>query len=285
MEGTRRRVFELLEPTEGSDLWGRRVDLFLMSLILLNVAAVILSTVDEIRNAIPLAFRVFYAVSVAIFGVEYLLRLWASVEDPRYSRPVLGRIRYFFTPLALIDLVAILPFLLPLAGADLRSIRALRLLRMLRVFKFSRYSRGVHVMLEVLRERREELVAVLGMLATLLIVSATVVYFAERDDQPDAFSSIPVAMWWGVAALTTVGYGDIVPVTALGRVFGAIVGIGGLLLVALPTGILGAGFVAKFDEFAREKELDRATGDSDSPVAPPAHNCPHCGEPLSPVPD
>nr|ADI22013.1 Kef-type K+ transport systems, predicted NAD-binding component [uncultured myxobacterium HF0200_01L06] len=281
MRAIRRRVFVLLEPTEeASDVWGRRVDLFLMSLILLNVAAVILSTVDQINRAMPLAFQIFYAFSVTIFGAEYLLRIWCSVEDPRYARPILGRIRFVFTPLALIDLIAILPMLLPLAGADLRSVRALRLLRMLRVFKFSRYSRGVYVMLDVLRERREELVAVLGMLATLLIVSATVVYFAERNDQPDSFSSIPVAMWWGIAALTTVGYGDVVPVTALGRVFGAIVGIGGLLLVALPTGIIGAGFVARFDEFASEPE---EFGTENASETAPETRCPHCGEALPPA--
>jgi len=281
----RHRTYELLEPTEGADVWGRRVDIFLMTLILLNVVAVILSTVEEVRSAVPRVFIVFDLFSVAVFAVEYVLRIWCAVENPLYRRPFLGRLRFMVTPMALIDLVAILPFLIPYSGTDLRSVRAIRLLRMLRVFKFSRYSRGVHVMLEVLRARREELVAALGMLITLLIVAATVVYFAERNDQPDAFSSIPVAMWWGIATLTTVGYGDIYPITALGRIFGSVVAVGGLLLVALPTGIMGAGFVEEFGKYAREQELDRAAGDGDgsgseidvSEVAV-GESCPHCGQ-------
>lgn len=284
----RHRTYELLEPTEGDDAPGRWVDIFLMTLILLNVVAVILATVEEIRSSVPLAFRLFDNFSLAVFTVEYGLRLWCCVENPRYRRPVRGRIRYAFTPLALIDFVAILPLFLPFTGADLRSIRAVRLLRMLRVFKFSRYSRGVHVMLEVLKARREELVAALGMLVTLLIVSATVVYFAERNDQPDAFSSIPMAMWWGITTLTTVGYGDLTPVTTLGRIFGAIVSVGGLLLVALPTGIMGAGFVEEFDKYAREQELDRLSGEAEESggerlSADARGNCPHCGQPLGPV--
>ncbi|MED5262800.1 MAG: ion transporter [Myxococcota bacterium] len=284
----RHRTWQLLEPTEGDDALGRWVDIFLMTLILLNVVAVILATVEEIRSSVPMVFQLFDRFSLVVFTAEYGLRLWCCVENPKYEQPVAGRIRYAFTPLALIDLVAILPLLLPFTGADLRSIRAVRLLRMLRVFKFSRYSRGVHVMLEVLKARREELVAALGMLVTLLIVSATVVYFAERNDQPDKFSSIPMAMWWGITTLTTVGYGDLTPVTTLGRIFGAIVSVGGLLLVALPTGIVGAGFVEEFEKYAREQELDRLSGDAEEAGSGPLSagapaNCPHCGQALGPV--
>ncbi len=278
----RHRIYDLLEPTEGDDLWGRRVDVFLMLLILLNVIAVILSTVEGIHSAIPRVFLVFDWFSVAVFGVEYLLRVWAAVENPRYQRPVLGRLRFMCSPLALVDLVAILPWLLPITGADLRSVRAIRLLRMLRVFKFSRYSRGVHVMLEVIRARKEELVAALGMLVTLLIVASTVVYFAERHTQPEVFSSIPASMWWGISTLTTVGYGDIYPVTVMGQIFGAVVSVGGLLLVALPTGILGAGFVEEFEKYARQQELDLSPDAAPSTVeVRVAGACPHCGQSMA----
>lgn len=278
----RHRIYDLLEPTEGDDLWGRRVDVFLMLLILLNVIAVILSTVEGIHSAIPRVFLVFDWFSVAVFGVEYLLRVWVAVENPRYQRPVLGRLRFIRSPLALVDLVAILPWLLPITGADLRSVRAIRLLRMLRVFKFSRYSRGVHVMLEVIRARKEELVAALGMLVTLLIVASTVVYFAERHTQPEVFSSIPASMWWGISTLTTVGYGDIYPVTVMGQIFGAVVSVGGLLLVALPTGILGAGFVEEFEKYARQQKLDLSQDAAPSTVeVRVAGACPHCGQSMA----
>ena len=229
----RHRTYELLEPDEtGNDPLSRGLDVALMTLILLNVVAVVLSTVHSIRSAVPNFFTLFDRISVLIFAVEYVLRAWCCVENPRYARPIVGRLRYLVTPLALVDLVAIVPLFLPMVGADFKSVRALRLLRMLRVFKFSRYSRGVHVMLEVLKKRKEELVAALGMLVTLLIVASTVVYYAEREAQPQEFSSIPVSMWWGIATLTTVGYGDIAPVTMLGRIFGSLVAVGGLLLVA-----------------------------------------------------
>ncbi|MFP6579886.1 MAG: ion transporter [Myxococcota bacterium] len=278
----RHRIYDLLEPTEGDDLWGRRVDIFLMMLILLNVIAVILSTVEGIHSAIPRAFLVFDWFSVVVFSFEYGLRVWSAVENPRYRAPVLGRLRFMCSPLALVDLVAILPWLLPMTGTDLRSVRAIRLLRMLRVFKFSRYSRGVHVMLEVIRARKEELVAALGMLVTLLIVASTVVYFAERHTQPEVFSSIPASMWWGISTLTTVGYGDIYPVTVMGQIFGAVVSVGGLLLVALPTGILGAGFVEEFEKYARQQELDLSQDAAPSTVeVRVAGACPHCGQSMA----
>ena len=286
----RHRTYELLEPDEtGEDRLSRAVDVGLMALILLNVVSVILSTVEGIYAAAPLAFEVFDRLSVAIFALEYILRVWCSVENPRFQKPFSGRVRYMFTPLALIDLIAIAPLLVPFTGADLRSARTLRLLRMLRVFKFSRYSRGVHVMLDVLKKRKEELVATLGMLVTLLIVSSTVVYYAERNVQPEKFSSIPESMWWGIATLTTVGYGDMAPVTILGRIFGSIVAVGGLLLVALPTGIVGAGFVAEFEKYAfkegveeiaetivEEVERQEIAGESEAETV-----CPHCGHPVA----
>ena len=292
----RHRIFVLLEPDEtGNDPLSRAVDIGLMTLILLNVVVVILATVEGIRSTIPLAFDLFDRFSLAVFSIEYVLRIWACVEDPRYDDPIRGRLRYVITPMALVDLIAIAPLFFPFAGTDLRSVRALRLLRMLRVFKFSRYSRGVAVMLEVLKKRREELVAALGMLVTLLIVASTVVYYAERNAQPDKFSSIPVSMWWGIATLTTVGYGDITPVTLLGRVFGSLVAVGGLLLVALPTGIVGAGFVAEFEKWgitqdvkdvkeiaeSIEEEVERIEG---SDVAVDGSLCPHCGLPTGEVP-
>ncbi|MAG33707.1 MAG: hypothetical protein CL908_22745 [Deltaproteobacteria bacterium] len=128
-----------------------------------------------------------------------------------------GRLRYAMTPLALVDLLAILPYFLLLLGVDLRSARALRVLRVLHVFKFARYSRGLRILLKVLQERREELFAALGMLLALLVLSSSMVYYAERHAQPEAFSNIPETMWWAIATLTTVGYGDVYPVTTLGR--------------------------------------------------------------------
>ena len=266
---TRHRLYEILELAREGDRVSRVTDLALMALILVNVVMVVAETVDWLAAWAPGLFTAVNVFSVAVFSVEYGLRVWVSVEsdEPGRQRPIAGRMRYALTPLALVDLLAILPYFLPLLGVDLRSARALRVLRILRVFKFARYSRGLRVLLKVLQERREELFAALGMLLALLVLSSSVVYYAERYAQPEAFSNIPETMWWAIATLTTVGYGDVYPVTTLGRVFGSLVAVSGLLLLALPTGIVGAGFV---EEFERRRTAS----------AMQARACPHCGESL-----
>ena len=268
----RRRVYEVLERAEGDDRVSRFVDISLMIMILASVAAVILETVPAIQEYGSRAFYLFNVFTVAVFSVEYLLRIWVSVEKEE-SGPgahwLIGRVRYVASPMALVDLLAILPFYLPFLGIDLRSMRALRLFRMLRIFKFSRYSQGVRVMMSVIKQRKPELVAAVGMLSCLLVLAASVIYYAEREMQPEAFSSIPAAMWWAIATLTTVGYGDVYPITLAGRFFGAVTAVAGLLIIALPTGIIGAGFVSAFEE-------ERTSFSADD------SQCPTCGRTLKP---
>ena len=241
----------------------------MLALIALNVLAVIVESVPSLPEEVRRALYGFEVFSVAVFTVEYLVRLWACVEDPRYAHPVAGRLRFAVTPMALIDLFAVLPFYLPYLGADLRSLRALRLVRLFRLVKVGRYATSLGLMGRVLRKKREELVVTFGVLVLLLIVSATLMYHVEHDAQPDDFSSIPTAMWWAVATLTTIGYGDVAPVTGLGKVLGAAIAVLGIGLFALPTSILGAAFV---EEIGRQR----------APAMPAV--CPHCGRPLDAVP-
>lgn len=268
---TRQRLFEILERAEGGDTTSRAVDIFLMTTIIASVTAVVVATVPKIYALSPRGFFVFNTITVFIFTVEYLLRVWVCVERAESGSQrhwLWGRLLYIVSPMALIDLIAILPFFLPYLGVDMRSVRALRLFRMLRIFKFGRYSSGVRIMLSVLRDRKAELIAALGMLLAILFLSSSVVYYAERQHQIEAFSSIPAAMWWAIATLTTVGYGDVYPITPMGQVFGAVTAISGLLLVALPTGILGAGFVEAFEAERRKEHADLGI-------------CPTCGRELT----
>jgi len=263
----RRRVYEILEGTEAADGLSRAVQIFLMSIIVLNVAAVMLETEEPLAAAYRPWFRTFEAFSVVVFTIEYLLRLWVVRESARYAWPVLGRVRYAFTPFALIDLAAILPAYLPmLLPLDLRFLRALRLLRLARLLKAGRYSRSIRTVVTVLRERKEELTATLMVFGVMLIVAAGLMYFAERDAQPQLFSSIPASLWWAVVTLTSVGYGDVYPVTVLGKVLAGIIAVVGIGLYALPTAILGAAFV----EHIRYRWK---------------RHCPHCGKPLDEHPD
>lgn len=220
-------------------------------LIVLNVAAVILETVPSLWAAYRPFFVSFEVLSVAVFTVEYGVRVWGSVEDPRYRGAVRGRLRFAVTPMAVIDLLAVLPALLPVFGFDLRILRGARLFRLVRILKLGRYSRALRTVGRVFRKRRPELVIALSALGFLLLVASSLMYFAEHEAQPQKFSSIPAAMWWGVVTLTTLGYGDVYPVTLAGRILGGVFALTGLLMVALPTAILGAGFV---DEMRADTE-------------------------------
>ena len=238
----RRRCFLLVAVGGGQGRLSRWFDIGLISLISLNVLAVILESVDTLEAAYHGAFYVFEVFSVAVFSVEYLLRLWTIVESsqPEYRHPLWGRLRYMISPMALVDLVAVVPFYLGFfLTADLRFMRVLRLLR---VFKLTRYSSAMVILLNVLRQEARSFGAALFVLLLLMIFSASMIYLFEHQVQPEAFSSIPKAMWWAVITLTTVGYGDILPITPLGRLFGAAISIIGIGMVALPAGILSSGF-------------------------------------------
>ena len=260
----RKRVFEILEMAPAGDSVSRAFDIFIISVISLNVVTVMLETVDSLSSPYGLAFDVIEICSVIIFTTEYVLRLWSCTADEQFASPVLGRIRFALTPMAIVDLVAILPFYLPMfVHLDLRFIRILRLFRMFRLFKMGRYVESLRICGNVFKAKKEELVIGMFVVVVLLVFAASFMYVVEHEAQPDVFSSIPASMWWGVATLTTVGYGDVYPVTPFGKVFGAIIAILGIGLFAVPAGILASAFA---------EEMQRRKGQHTK--------CPHCGETL-----
>ncbi len=255
------RLYEILEATRGKDdrtaVWANT---FLYSIIILNVIAVIFETLEPLQIKYSQVFKWIDVISVMIFTVEYLLRLWTCTENRLFKRKFTGRLKYAITPMALVDLLAILPFYLPLfPGVDLRILRLLRLFRMTRIMKLARYSKALKMIKDAFNDKREELLVTITLLGVILIIAASMMYFAEHEAQPQAFSSIPAAMWWGIVTLTTVGYGDVYPVTTLGKFFGAIIALLAIGLVALPTGIISAGMVEQMKQ-GKEKQ-----------------KCPHCG--------
>ena len=239
----RKRLWEILEKGEANDITSFYTDIFLISLIIANIIAVVLETVDSIYNAYQIQFIIFERISTFIFLIEYLLRVWVSVEDKIKNikeRPILIRLRYMCTWPAIIDLLAVLSGLLPMIfEVDLRILRALRMLRLL---KFSRYFKVMNLLLGVLKEEKQSFLAAMFLLVIAMLIASTGIYIFEKDAQPNKFGSIPEAMWWAVATLTTVGYGDVTPVTPMGKLFGAIITIIGIGTVALPSGILASGF-------------------------------------------
>ncbi len=262
----KKRVWQLLEAAGPGDTASRAVDVFILLLILANAGALCLETVEPVRQRWPGFFRDFELFSVACFSVEYLGRVWSCTSDPRYAGAVLGRARFVSTPMALIDLAAILPFYLPYLGVDLRVLRILRMFRLARVLKLARYSEAAEALGNAVRARRAELITVLGFLGVLVLISSAAVYYAEHEAQPEQFSSIPAAMWWAVVTLTTVGYGDVFPVTPVGRSLGAVIAVFGIGMVALPTSVLGAAFM---EELQRRRKAHAA--------------CPHCGKEIGPA--
>ncbi len=214
----------------------------MITLIVANAMAIILESVDEYANAYGPYFAAFDAFSIAVFTIEYVSRLWSctSSHDKLYQHAVWGRLRFAATPLSLIDLLAILPFYL--AAFVSIDLRILRLLRVLRLLKITRYSPALGVIGSVLRQEYRPLAGSLMILLTALVLLASLIYVVEHEAQPDKFANIPAAMWWTMVTITSVGYGDIVPITLLGRLVGGLTMITGIMMVALPTGIVVSGF-------------------------------------------
>ncbi len=218
-------------------------------------------------------FTAFEWFSSIFFSIEYALRVWLAPMKMQYSysTPREARMQHIRTPMAIIDLLAIAPFYLPmLFTLDLRVVRAIRMLRLVRILKMGRYAHAMSTLTNVLKNKREELAMTGFILAMLLTLCSSAIFFVENEAQPDTFSSIPASMWWSVITLTSVGFGDVTPITPLGRFVGGVIAMIGVGFVALPTGILAAGF-------QEELRLQRLAFDKDD-----FGFCPHCGKCLLP---
>ena len=243
----KRKVFDTLEI--GID---DPVDIFLVVLIILNVITVILGTVESLYIRYQAFFDIFEVFSVIVFTVEYSLRIWSCTSSKEFSRPIMGRLKYASKPLLIIDLFAILPFYLPvLLPVDLRFLRILRIFRVLRVLKLERYFVALKTVAKVIKNKSAEIISTFIVIFIMLVIVASLMYYIE----PQTFDNIPQAMWWGIVTLTTVGYGDIYPVTVPGQVIGAILALLGIGLFGLPAGILAAGFIEEIQK--KRNDIER----------------------------
>lgn len=268
---TKKKVHGLLHPEiVGDKHWDKIINVFIIILIILNVIAVMLETIKPIHTKYKTFFDYFDLVSVIIFTIEYILRVWSSNHEEQYKHSFWGRLKYMVSPGALIDLIAIVPsFLHAFIGLDLRILRMLRLLRILRLFRLTAYTKPARMISNVFRKRANELAISFVLAIFLIIIASCIIYFAEHltpaPDQPASlFTSIPKTIWWSVVTLTTTGYGDMYPVTNLGKGLAIIIMLTGIAFFALPAGIITAGFI---DEFRAERVKK-------------THRCPHCGEPI-----
>ncbi len=250
----RQRIHQILQDPRPDDRPAKWVNSFLIGLILLNVLSIILVTIPALGSRFRGVFILIEVVSVVIFTIEYLLRIYACKEDPRYAGKS-GRFRFGLSGLQLIDLLAILSFYLPLAFSTLEFFRIFRIFRIFRLIKLVRYSDSLQLLGKVIGSKKRELTMVFSMFLIAMTLASTLMFYAERLAQPDKFSSIPAAMYWAVVTMATVGYGDVTPVTVMGRFLTMIVALSGILVLAMPTAIIGSAFMEEMEKPAREEGL------------------------------
>ncbi len=249
-------IYEILEVSGSTNFYSFADDLIIPCLIVLNITAFIASTSPSFSLEYKQIFEYIEIVSSLVFTIEYVLRIWVCTVDRKYSHPMWGRIKYGLTPLSLIDLISILPFYLLWLFPNLSFIYIISILRLLRLIKISRYSEPVRTLGTVLYAKKEELLATAFAVFILLIFASSLMYFVESSAQPKSFGSIPDAMWWGVVTLTTVGYGDIYPITPIGRFLGSILAFLGIGIFALPAGIISSGFAEELQKKKQEKTTE-----------------------------
>lgn len=254
----KRRVWELVETAEGDDLPSRLIDVFVVTLIVASVLVVILDSVPGLLAPYAASIRTFELFVITVFTAEYLLRLWSCTADPDFSSPIRGRLRFAFTPLALVDFIAIAPFYLPwLLPSGLLFLRVLRLVRLMRLYKVGRYSEAPGLVIRAFKRRQAELVAAVFVLFLLLISMGSLLFLAENPGRPEIYSSIPVSMWWSMLALT--GNGQVAPITLTGRLIAAAIAVIGVGLFALPAGLLASAFTEELGT----KRADSGVGQRD----------------------
>ena len=250
-------IIEIAEPGSGFEKASKIFDIFILTLILTNILAVVIGSISAIQLKYSNFLYYFEIVSVIIFSLEYILRLIVCTEHGKFKQlaqkenvfsNLIARLHYMVSPFAVIDILAILPFYLPMfITFDLRFIRILRLFRILRLLKAGRYTRSIKAIGRVIQQKKMELLTTFVTMFMMVLIASSLMFYVENQAQPEAFSSIPATMWWAVATLTTVGYGDVYPITILGKFFAGLIAVRSIGIVALPSGILASGLIEEFE--------------------------------------
>ncbi len=243
MAQVRNNLYAILEGAHPK--WGRLYALFSNTVIVVAVLVYAFSTLPNLTPAQRLTLQLAEVFVITVFAADYFLRLGSAPKPLKYA----------FSFWGIIDLIAFLPALI-LAGTDLTSARLLRLIQLARILKLTRLASAFDNMLAAVREIREQLLIFLILTLIVLFLSAVGIYQFEHKAQPDVFVSVPHALWWSVATLSTVGYGDIYPITAGGKIFTAVILLIGLAVIAVPTGLISAALVSKTNATNKENHDD-----------------------------
>ncbi|QUA54658.1 ion transporter [Aristaeella lactis] len=243
MKKIKKRIYEIISKAEEGDLVSKIFDWSIMILIALSIISIILESFVSIYDKYHSVFQIFEVITVVVFTIEYLLRIWtADLLFPESKHP---RLKYVFSFMAIIDLLAILPFYLPFISADLRFLRMMRLFRLfrlLRVFKLGRYFEALQIIVKVIKTSGPQLIMSVVICFFVMLFSAIIMYTVENPVQPEQFPNVISSLWWAICTLTTVGYGDVYPITHVGRLFASLISLVGIGIIAIPTGIIAAGF-------------------------------------------
>lgn len=272
----RRFLYDTMEVPASEDRQGLVYELFMSVLIILNAIAMIIGTVGAIQQEYDWILAPFEYFSLIIFSVEYVILLWVCTENPEFSDPVRGRINYILTPVALINLLSVLPAFIPfLVSFDLRALRLLRLFRIIRLLKLTKYSDSLKIIFRALDAKKEQFILTFVAVIVFVIITSIFVYYAENGTNPaEAFSDLPHTIWWGLETLSPVSGEDAVPITVTGKMIMTVYALLQIAIFAIPAGIMCSAFD---EQWAKEYDASfRAP--VDPPVARVQISCPHCAQ-------
>lgn len=255
----KRKLFLVLDDHKSRKPLNRLFHGLLFALIILSSLLLIIETVGSISQTYSSYFFALEVLTMVFFTIEYLMRVYTCTELHAYSKPITGRIKYIFTPLMLIDILSIIPFYLIIFSSNYSGFYIFSIFRVLRLFKAIRYVEAFKLIGKVFYIQREQLLVSFIFILFVFVFASSIIYIAEKDAQPHKFSDIPTAMWYTVSTITTVGYGDVYPITVIGKVTGGLISMAGLLLFAIPTSILTSGFLKLSQQTKKQV-------------------CPHCGK-------
>lgn len=258
----KRTLFLIIDDHKSRRPLNRIFHGILLALIIISSLLLIVESVDSFHESYSLYLYPLEVFTMVFFSLEYILRIYTCTEISKYKQSLLGRLRYVITPLMLIDLLSIIPFYLIIFSSNYSGFYIFSIFRVLRLFKAIRYVKAFKIIGKVFYIQREQLLVSFVFIIFVFVFASSIIYIAEKDAQPEKFSDIPSAMWYTVATITTVGYGDVYPITLMGKITGGLISMTGLLLFAIPTSILTSGFLKLNKE--KRKETDEIT-------------CPSCG--------
>ena len=259
-ERQRRRIFEIVEIGAADDLLSRGYDFFGSLVVVLALAASVAATFDGAEERCGALLDTVEVATSAFFAVDYVLRVWTARCLYPTLTPGKATVRYVSSIGGLIDLVSFLPTFLPVFfPSGMVAFRMFRVVRIFRLFRINAYYDSLHVITEVLRSKRQQLLSSVFIILTLMLASSLCMYSLEHEAQPEVFRNAFSGIWWSVSTLLTVGYGDIYPITTAGKIFGIVITFLGVGMVAIPTGIISAGFVDQYSRIKRISEYGQAS--------------------------